>query len=106
MQVRCKDARILIYGAVLDDHLVAVSDVHHVLEPLVEEINLQIERPSFHILVKISQIWVKIYRLELRRPTVVRRQHLGKRSLAASYVSCNRYMHILVVWFSYLSNSP
>ena len=43
MQVGGKDARVLIDGAVLDDVDVALRDLDHLLEALVQEVDLQIE---------------------------------------------------------------
>ena len=93
MKVRSEYACVLIYGPVLDDDVIALGDLHHILESLVQEVNLEIERPPFHILIKISEIWIEVNRLELWRPSVLRREHLGQGSLSATDVSSNCYMH-------------
>ena len=36
---------IFVDGAVLNDDIVGLGDVHHILESLVEEVNLEVERP-------------------------------------------------------------
>jgi len=43
VKVRRKDTCVFIDGAVLDDDIVLLGDIHNILEPLVEEINLKIE---------------------------------------------------------------
>ncbi|CUQ43260.1 Uncharacterised protein [Segatella copri] len=47
------------------------------MESLVQEVNLKIKRPTFHILVIISQIWIIIYRLEISFPAISLGKHLG-----------------------------
>ena len=53
--------RIWRDGTVLDDYLVKLRDVHNILETLVKEINLKVERPSLHILIEVRQIWIIVY---------------------------------------------
>ena len=96
MEVGGEDAGVLVDSPVLDDDIAAPGNVHHVLEPLVQEIYLEIERPALHVGVKISQIWVEINGLEFRGPAVMGCQHLGKGGLATAYVACYRYVHILL----------
>ena len=43
MEVRSEDSCILIDGAVLDDYLVKLLDIHDILETLVKEIYLKIK---------------------------------------------------------------
>ena len=93
MQVGRKDPGILIDGPVLDYDVLLLGDFNHVLEALVEEINLEIERPPLHIFVEISEIGIKIHGLELGGPAIMGGQHLGKRGFAAAYVSGDSYMH-------------
>jgi hypothetical protein len=61
MEVRGKDTSILIDCTVLDDDLVKLRDIYHILESLVEEIYLEIERPSLHIFIEISKIRIIIH---------------------------------------------
>ena len=102
MEVRGEYAGVLIDGPVLDYDIVAPGYVHDILEPLVEEINLEIEGPAFHVGVEIRQIRIEIDRLEFRGPTVMGCQHLGQSGLATTYVSCYSDMHILMI-FNYFS---
>ena len=61
VEVRREDARVLVDCAVLDDHFVELGDVDYVLEALVQEVYLEVERPSFHILVEVCKIRVIVY---------------------------------------------
>ncbi len=99
VKVRGEDAGVLVDCPVLDDDIAAPGDVHDILEPLVQEINLKIERPTLHVGVEIGKIRVEVNRFELGRPAVMGRQHLCQGGLAAAYVACYRNVHILDVYF-------
>ena len=60
VQVGGKDVGIFVYRAVLYNYIVAPADLNYVAEALVQEIDLQVERPSLHILVKICEIGVVV----------------------------------------------
>jgi hypothetical protein len=94
-----KDARILEDGSILHDGLLRTGNLHHIVESLVQKVNLKIERPSLHILVIIGKVWIVIYRLEVCLPAISLGKHLGQGSLAASYISCYCYMHFLTLNF-------
>ena len=91
VEIRSEDTRILVDGPVLDDDVLALGDIHHILEPFVEEINLEIKGPTLHIFVEISEIRIKVHGLEFRGPSVMGCEQPRQRGLAASNVSgyCN-----------------
>jgi len=70
VQVRCEDLGILEDGTVLDDSVLALGYFHNIMESLVEEVYLEIERPSLHILVVVGEIWIVIDWLEVWLPAV------------------------------------
>ena len=96
VQVRREYHRVLVDGAVLDYILPRVLELDDVLEPLVEEVHLEVERPPLHVVVEIHEIGVEIHRLEVRFPSVMPGQQTRKGGLAAAYVSCYRYVHIVL----------
>ena len=64
VKVGRKDAGILKDRAVLYDVLVALAYLHHLLKALVEEIDLQVERPSRHVLIEVVKIGVVLHRFK------------------------------------------
>ena len=96
VQVGGKDARVLIDGAVLDDVDIALRDFNHLLEALVQEVNLQVERPACHVGIEVFQIGIVVHGLKTRAPPVVLGKQLGQGGLAAADVSCYCDMHILL----------
>ena len=95
MQVRGKDARVLIDGAVLDDVDFTLRDLHHFLEALVQEVDLQVEWPARHVGIEVLQIGVVVHGLKPRAPPVMFGKQLGQGGLAAADVSCYCDMHII-----------
>ena len=94
MQVGGEDAGIFKDGAVLNDGFVGSGNLHHVAKALVQEVNLQVERPSAHVFIVVSQVGIVVNGLEVGSPSVALGKHLGERCFSASYVSGNSYMHI------------
>ena len=88
----------LIDRAVLDD--VARRGVgehlHRLPDAAPEKIDLQVERPAVHVLVKVPDIGV-VALLEIRPRVVPLREHLGQRRLPAADISGNGYIHISLV---------
>lgn len=70
MKVGRKDASILKDCTVLDDVFIALTNLYHFFEALVEEINLKVERPSRHITIEIVEVRIVFYWLETRRPII------------------------------------
>jgi len=88
-----EDIDALEDAAVLNDGVVGLVDVEDILEPLLEEVDLKRKRPSLDVVVVVLKIRIVADRLEPRFPAIMLGQHRGERGLAASYVSCNCYMH-------------
>jgi hypothetical protein len=70
MQVGRKDTGIFKDGAILDDGILGLGNLHHLLKPFVEEIDLEIERPTGHVGIKICQIGIIVYGFETWCPTI------------------------------------
>jgi hypothetical protein len=68
-------------------------DIYYPFETFFQEIDLQVERPSFHVVVKIGQIWIVFYGFVFCFPVVVFGQKPGECGFTTSDVSCNSYMH-------------
>ena len=71
MQVGCEYFGIFIDGPVLNDRGISTLYLGHLLEPAVEEIDLQIKGPALHILIEIIQIGIVVYVFVLGFPAVV-----------------------------------
>ena len=84
---------ILIDGTVLDDILATIADVHHLTETAVEEENLDIERPSLHILVKAVEIGIVFHLLIMRFPVEMLGQKPREGRLPRAYVACYCDVH-------------
>ena len=93
MQVGRKDERIFVNGAVLYHVPVVPTDVHHLPKTAVQEVDLEVERPTLHFRVEVVQIGVFINILKVRFPTVVSGQQLGQGSLPRPNISGNGYVH-------------
>src|SRR5690606_39175477 len=53
IEVLRKDVGILINGAILDNVCFLLLQLHNMAEAAVEEKNLQVKRPTFHVAIKI-----------------------------------------------------
>ena len=93
MQVGREDAGVFVDTAVLHDDLVALADFYHVQEALVQEVNLDIERPALHIVVEVGKIGVVIDRFEFRGPFEVLHEHLGQRGFSTADIAGYRDVH-------------
>ena len=93
MEIGGEYARIFKDGAVLDDDLVRLGDIHYFLETFGQKVDLEMERLAGHVLIVVLQIGIVVHGLKAWCPIVTAGQHLGKGGLAASYVSCDGYMH-------------
>jgi len=70
MQVGRKDAGILKDGTVLDNGLLRLGNLNHLLETLVQEVYLQIKRPTGHVGIEDCQLAIVIYGFEPWRPAI------------------------------------
>ena len=93
VEVGRKDAGILVNSTILDDVLVGLVDLHNVLEALVEEIDLEVERPACHVGIEIRQIRIVLHALEARLPAIMFGQHVGQRCLTTADITCYCNMH-------------
>ena len=93
MEVWGKNAGILVNGPVLDDILSGIADIYHFLESLVQKIDLKVERPTRHVVVKIFKVRVVVNRFILRDPSQILCQQPCKSGLSAADISCDTYMH-------------
>ena len=93
MQIRRKNVRVLVDGSVLDDLLSAFLQFSQLSESRSQEENLQIERPTLHVLVEIIQVRVVIHLLEMRLVAVVFCEERGQRSLSRPDVSGDGNVH-------------
>ena len=87
VEVWGKDFGIFKDGAVLNDGIVGLCNGNNVFETFVEKIDLQIERPSGHVVVEVFKIRVVVNGFEERFPVVVFCQHFGERGFSATDVS-------------------
>ena len=97
MQVGGEDAGVFVDGAVLHHYIVGTRDFHHIPEALVEEINLEIERPTRYVVVVVFEIRVEVYVLKAGYPSIMLCKHCGKGGLSASDISGYCNMHIVQV---------
>lgn len=93
VEVGGEDAGVLKDGAVLHHDVLSLGDGHYILETLVEEIDLQVERPPRHVGVEVCKVGIVFHGLKFRRPAVVLGQHTGQCRLAAADVACYCYVH-------------
>lgn len=61
MEMGRKDVCIFVDRAVLNGGLLVSPDFVHLPEAAVQEIDLQVKRPSRHILVKVAQVGIVIH---------------------------------------------
>lgn len=92
VQIRRKNIRILINCAVLHHRRIALQNPQNLLVPIIQKINLQIERPPLHIMIKITQIRIIVCRLIMRLPTKVPTQPLAQRRLPRADIPGNRHI--------------
>jgi len=71
VEVRCEDIGILIDGPVLDDIFARLADLDDLAEPAVQKIDLQVERPALHVLVKVIEIGIIIHVFILGFPGIM-----------------------------------
>jgi hypothetical protein len=85
---------IFIDGTVLDDVLAAVADVHHLTEATVEEENLDVERPTLHVLIETVQIRIMFNLLIMRLPIEMLGEKAREGRLSRTNIACYCDVHI------------
>jgi hypothetical protein len=72
-------------------------DLQQLIQPVIQEEDLQIKTPSRHVLIEIVQIRIVINILKLRYPTIVLAQHLRERSLSGANIARNGDVFCLLI---------
>jgi hypothetical protein len=93
MEVGREDISIFIKGAVLNDIGSLFLDVEELAGASMEVVNLDIERPTAHILIETVDIGIRLCRLENRAIAIVACQYLRESGLSRAYISCNSDVH-------------
>ncbi len=91
MKVRGKDMGILVDGPILYDHLVTILNLNNLFQAVIEEVHLEIERPTGHVLIEVVEVRIVLHILEPGFPIIMFGQLLRKRGFACTYVTgyCN-----------------
>ena len=98
MQIRGKDTCIFKDSTVLYDCILWPWDVYNITKSLVKEVYLEIERPSFHVVIVIFQVWIVVNWLEMSLPSVTFSEHFGECCLTCSDVTCYcKYAYSLMI---------
>ena len=99
MKVRSEDEGILVDRSILNNCFAIPPDVHYLIQPTVEKVNLKIKGPTLHVLIEIIQVRIVFCILKVRFPFVMLGKQLGERSLSSPYVSRYRNMHVPRFYF-------
>ena len=100
VEIGREDARILKDGAVLDNDVVLPGDIHDILEALVEEVDLEVERPARHVGVEVIEIGVELDGFEVGLPSIVAGKQGGECGLPAPDISSDDDVHVMCVLVS------
>lgn len=87
IKIRRKNVSVLVNGSVLYCGPVVVPDLIHLFKTTVQKIDLNVKRPSRHVLIKISHVWVFIHSLKQGMPPVMFCEFRRKGGLAASDIA-------------------
>src|SRR5690606_14423697 len=93
VKVGSEDVSILVNRTILNDGFSALPDLKNLTETAVEEVYLKVERPSFHLMVKIVKIRVVYNVFKMRLPLEMFRQKPCQCSLSRTDISGNCYVH-------------
>src|SRR5512138_3479104 len=93
MKVRCKDISILVDGPVLDYCLFRFFYLEYLAESRIKEVDLQVEGPSLHILIKIIQVRIVIDIFIMWSPSVLFCKEPCKGCFAGTYIAGYCYVH-------------
>ena len=92
MKVWRENKGILVDSTVLHHGIRALLNVDNLLETVVQEINLQIERPPWHIVIEIVKVRVVLNVLVVGLPVKALGQNLRQSSFTGTYVAGNSDM--------------
>ncbi len=70
-------------------------NIQQLIEAAVQEIDLEIEAPAWHIFIEIHQIRIVVYILKLRDPAVMLAEQFREGCFTGTDITCNRDM----LWF-------
>ena len=87
-----EDLDVLVDGAVLHRGTLVVQDELLHLEPLAEEVDLQVEAPPFHVLVVVVQVGIVDHGLEVHLPAENLADHGRDHALAHADVAGHRHV--------------
>lgn len=93
VEVGSEDACVLEDRAVLDDGLLRLGDGHDIAKPLVEEIDLEIERPPLHVSIVVFEVRIVVHGLVVGSPSVAFGQQSGEGGLSRTNVSGDSNVH-------------
>ena len=71
MQVGSKNVGVFINGSVLDNCLGASLDIQELIQSVIQKVYLEVKTPSWHVFVKIEQVWVMINVFKLGNPFIM-----------------------------------
>jgi hypothetical protein len=98
MQVRGKNIGIFIDGAVLDDATFAAANLKDIVEAVVEEIDLQVERPTLHVFIEIVYVGIFFNIFEVWLPIEMVGEEFGKGGFSGTDVSGKCYvLHVVKI---------
>lgn len=89
VQVGRKYIGVLIDGSVLNDGLITVPDLVHLIKTAVEEINLQMKGPSGHVRIEILQVGIMIYRFIQWSPSIMSGKSFSKGGFSGTNIAGN-----------------
>ena len=95
MKVRCEDVCVFVNGAILDHISSALANVVYLLKTTVKKEDLQVERPTLHVLVKIKEVWIIVHFFLLHVPSVMLGKQLSQCCFAGTNVPRDSYVHEL-----------
>ena len=94
--IGCKDIHTLKDGTILNDSLLTMLNLKQILESLLQIEDLHIESPSGDVLVIVIDVGILCHWLQVLFPAVMLGEHLGKRGLSTTDISCYCYVHFFL----------
>ena len=91
MQVSGEDLGVLIDRAILDDRLAGFRHALMMLEPVRQEVDLEMERPPFHVAIKVGEVRIVIDRFEIRVPAKPIGEEPRKGGLTGADIACHSH---------------
>jgi len=92
VEVGGENVGIFVNGAVLHHGDITLQNFENLLISVVQEIDLKIERPALHVVVKICEVGVVFGALKMRDPTELSGEFFAKGGLSGTYVAGDGYV--------------